>query len=59
MSGLRKGGENRRGKRQEGGKERGGDARVRYLGDFCVVFISVIFLHPDRSESKRRDRDRS
>jgi hypothetical protein len=53
MSGLRKGGENRRGKRQEGGKERGGDARVRYLGDFCVVFISVIFLHPDRSESKK------
>lgn len=53
MSGLRKGDENRRGRRQEGGKKRRGDARVRYLGDFCVVFISVVFVHADCSESKK------
>jgi hypothetical protein len=43
MSGLRKGGENRRGRRQEGGKERGEDARVRYLGGFAL------FLYPSSS----------
>jgi hypothetical protein len=45
------------GDKREGGER--GRCASSLFGGFCVVFISVVFLHPDRSESEGRDRDRS